>query len=133
MVIFGVVVAAIFASWSAIMHGAASGNRAAATAQRSRVALRKLEEALGATRSYVADVQYYTFNADNGSEPYLSFVSKAVAYVSSQWPVAWLRRSTSDVCGGAGAGLLEAVGIAPESGADGYGGGGAELSGGAGE
>jgi prepilin-type N-terminal cleavage/methylation domain-containing protein len=75
MVIFGMVVAAIFASWSAIVHGAASGNRAAATAQRSRVALRTIEDALGATRSYVADVQYYTFEADNGSEPYLSFVS----------------------------------------------------------
>jgi prepilin-type N-terminal cleavage/methylation domain-containing protein len=75
MFIFAMVVAAIFASWSAIVHGAASGNRAAATAQRSRVALSTLEEALGATRSFVADVQYYTFNADNGSEPYLSFVS----------------------------------------------------------
>lgn len=76
MFIFAMVVAAIFASWSAIAHGAASGNRAAATAQRSRVALRTLQDALSATRSYVADVEYYTFNADNGSEPYLSFVSK---------------------------------------------------------
>lgn len=76
MAIFGMVVAAIFASWQAIMRGSASGNYAAATAQRSRVALRTLEEALGSTRSFVADVQYYTFEADNGSEPYLSFVSK---------------------------------------------------------
>jgi prepilin-type N-terminal cleavage/methylation domain-containing protein len=75
MAIFGMVVVAIFASWSAIAHGAASGNRAAATAQRSRVALRTIEDALGASRSFVADVQYYTFEADNGSEPYLSFVS----------------------------------------------------------
>jgi len=76
MFIFAMVVAAIFASWSAIAHGAASGNRAAATAQRSRIALRTLQDALSATRSYVADVEYYTFDADNGSEPYLSFVSK---------------------------------------------------------
>jgi len=76
MVIFGMVVAAVFASWTAIANGAASGNRAAATAQRSRVALRTIEEALGATRSFVADGDYYTFDADNGSEPYLSFVSK---------------------------------------------------------
>ena len=34
-----------------------------------------MEEALGATRSFVADIQYYTFDAENGSEPYLSFVS----------------------------------------------------------
>jgi prepilin-type N-terminal cleavage/methylation domain-containing protein len=76
MVIFGMVVTAIFASWTAIVRGSASGNRAAATAQRSRVALRTLEEALGATRSFVADVEYYTFDAENGTEPYLSFVSR---------------------------------------------------------
>jgi type II secretory pathway pseudopilin PulG len=76
MVIFGMVVAAIFASWQAIVRGSASGNRAAATAQRSRIALRTIEEALGSTRSFVADVQYYTFEADNGTEPYLSFVSR---------------------------------------------------------
>ncbi len=76
MMIFGMVVTAIFASWSAIVHGSVSGNRAAATAQRSRVALRTIEDALASTRSFVADVQYYTFDADGGSEPYLSFVSK---------------------------------------------------------
>ena len=75
MVIFGMVVAAIFASWSAIARGAVSANRAAATAQRSRVALRTIEESLGATRSFLADIDYYTFDAENGSEPYLSFVS----------------------------------------------------------
>jgi len=76
MVIFGMIVAAIFATWSAVAHGSVAGNRAAATAQRSRIALRTMEDALGATRSYVADVQYYTFDAENGSEPYLSFVTK---------------------------------------------------------
>ena len=55
MAIFGMIVAAIFASWSAIAHGSVSGNRAAAEAQRARVALRTIEEALGATRSFVAD------------------------------------------------------------------------------
>ena len=76
MVIFGMVVAAIFATWSAIVRGSVSGNRAAATAQRSRVALRTIEEALGSTRSFLADVDYYTFEGENGSEPYLSFVSR---------------------------------------------------------
>jgi prepilin-type N-terminal cleavage/methylation domain-containing protein len=75
MMIFGMIVAAIFGTWSALAHGSQSGNRAAATAQRSRVALRTIEDALGATHSFVADVQYYTFDAENGSEPYLSFVS----------------------------------------------------------
>jgi hypothetical protein len=39
------------------------------------VALRTIEEALGSTRSFAADPQYYTFDAENGSEPYLSFVA----------------------------------------------------------
>jgi prepilin-type N-terminal cleavage/methylation domain-containing protein len=96
MFIFAMVVAAIFSSWSAIAHGAASGNRAAATAQRSRVALRTIEDALSATRSYVADVEYYTFNADNGSEPYLSFVSKLSPTFprSGRWPEFDVRRVT---------------------------------------
>jgi len=76
MVIFGMIIAAIFATWTALVRGSASGNRAAATAQRSRVALRTIEDALGSTRSFLADVDYYTFDAENGTEPYLSFVSK---------------------------------------------------------
>ncbi len=75
MAIFCMVVAAIFASWQAIMHGSASGNRAAVTAQRSRIALRQIQQALGSATAFVADVDYYTFEADNGTEPYLSFVS----------------------------------------------------------
>src|SRR5262245_21986026 len=61
MAIFMMVVAAIFASWQAIARGSISANRVAAEAQRSRVALRTIEEALGGTRSFVADIEYYTF------------------------------------------------------------------------
>lgn len=75
MVIFSMVVAAIFSTYVAVTKGAVAANRAAATAQRSRVALRMLEEALGATQSFTADSQYYTFDAENGTEPYLSFVA----------------------------------------------------------
>ena len=82
MVIFSMVVAAIFSTYFAVTNGAVAANRAAAAAQRSRVALRTLEEALGATQSFVADSQYYTFDVDNGTEPYLSFV----ASVSSSFP-----------------------------------------------
>jgi general secretion pathway protein J len=75
MVIFSMVVAAIFTTYLSVTKGAVAANRAAAAAQRSRVALRTLEEALGATRSFTADSMYYTFDADNGTEPYLSFVT----------------------------------------------------------
>jgi prepilin-type N-terminal cleavage/methylation domain-containing protein len=99
MVIFGMVVAAIFASWTAIVNGSASGNRAAATAQRSRVALRTIEEALGSTRSFLADVRYYTFDAENGSEPHLSFVSLLSPTFprSGRWPEFNVRRVTFSV------------------------------------
>ena len=76
MAIFCMVVAAIFASWQAITRGSISAKRAAANAQRSRVALREIQEALGSTRSFLADVDYYTFEAENGTEAYLSFVSR---------------------------------------------------------
>jgi len=76
MAIFCMVVAAIFAAWQAVSRGAASGNRAAVTAQRSRIALSTIQETLGSARSFVADIDYYTFEAENGNEPYLSFVSK---------------------------------------------------------
>jgi prepilin-type N-terminal cleavage/methylation domain-containing protein len=76
MAIFGMIVAAIFGAYTAILRGSVSGSRAAMTVQRSRVALRTIQEALGATRSFMADVQNYTFEAENGTEPYLSFVSR---------------------------------------------------------
>lgn len=82
MFIFGMVVATIFSTYTAVINGSVAANRAAAAAQRSRVALRTLEEALGAVRSFTADYQYYTFDAENGTEPYLSFV----ASVSDSFP-----------------------------------------------
>jgi general secretion pathway protein J len=99
MVIFGMIVAAIFATWSALVHGSVAGNRAAATAQRSRMAMRTLEDSLGSALSYVADVQYYTFDAENGSEPYLSFVSKLSPSFprSGRWPDSEVRRVTFSV------------------------------------
>ena len=75
LVIFSLVVAAIFETYMTVTNGAVAANRAAAAAQRSRVALRTLEEALGAARSFTGDYEYYTFDADNGTEPYLSFVT----------------------------------------------------------
>lgn len=76
MIIFLIVVTAIFSTYTAVTRGAMAANRAAIAAQRSRVALRTIEEALGAARSFVADSEYYTFDADNGTEPYLSFVAR---------------------------------------------------------
>jgi general secretion pathway protein J len=99
MIIFGMIVAAIFATWSALVHGSVAGNRATATAQRSRMAMRTIEDSLGSALSYVADVQYYTFDAENGSEPYLSFVSKLSPSFprGGRWPDSEVRRVTFSV------------------------------------
>jgi len=42
MAIFAMIVSAVFASYTAVTKGAVAGNRAAAEAQRSRVALRTM-------------------------------------------------------------------------------------------
>jgi general secretion pathway protein J len=99
MTIFGMIVVAIFSTWSALAHGSVAGNRAAAKVQRSRIALQWLEDSLGSARSFVADVQYYTFDAENGSEAYLSFVSKLPPSFprNGRWPGSDVRRVTFSV------------------------------------
>ena len=74
--LFGLIVAAIYSSWMAIVKGAKTGLAAAAIVQRSRMAVRTLENALTCTRSFAADLEYYSFLAENGSDASLSFVAR---------------------------------------------------------
>ena len=76
LAIFGLIVAAVYSSWMAVVRGAQVGRKAAADAQRSRIAVRTLEDSLTAVRSFAVDVQNYAFVAENGDDPYLSFVAK---------------------------------------------------------
>jgi len=76
MGIFGLVLVAIYASWTAILKASKTGLEAAAQAQRERVAIRTIEEALTSSRSFAADLQHYGFVAENGSEATLSFVAR---------------------------------------------------------
>lgn len=75
MAILGMVVAAIYATWRAILGATKASQTAAAEVQRSRVALRCLEESLTFTAMFVANAGYYWFDAENGSDAYLSFVA----------------------------------------------------------
>jgi type II secretion system protein J len=75
LAIFTMVVAAIYSSWLAIMRGSKAGIEAAAAVQRQRMAISTLQQALGATRSFAVDIQYYSFVAENGDDASLSFVS----------------------------------------------------------
>ena len=51
--LLGMVVAAVYSSWIAIIRGAKIGLNAAAEVQRSRIAVRTLEDALTSTRMLV--------------------------------------------------------------------------------
>ena len=74
--IFTLVLTAIYATWTAILRGSKVGLEAAAQAQRERMAIHLIEEALTASRSFASDLQHYGFVAENGNEPTLSFVAK---------------------------------------------------------
>ncbi len=77
MGIFGMIMLAIYSSWSAIMRGTRVGLTAAAEVQRTRVAIHALEEALGSAVMYADNATYYSFFADTaGKFAYLSFVAR---------------------------------------------------------
>ena len=74
--IFTMVVAAIYATWVAIMKSSIVSQDVAAQAQRQRIALRTIEDSLMAIQSYQASPQYYYFFLENGDEPVLSFAAR---------------------------------------------------------
>lgn len=76
MAIFGLLLAAIYASWTLIIRSAKIGLEASARIQRERIALRTIEESLGCVRSFEADRRHYGFVAENGEGGYLSFVAR---------------------------------------------------------
>ncbi|MFO1475020.1 MAG: prepilin-type N-terminal cleavage/methylation domain-containing protein [Verrucomicrobiota bacterium] len=76
LAILGLIVGAVYSSWMAVVRGAESGKRAAAEVQRTRMALRTLEDALNSTRSFAGSIEYYRFLAENGRNATLSFVAK---------------------------------------------------------
>ncbi len=73
--LLGLVVAAVYSSWIAVVRGAKIGLSAAAEVQRSRIAMRTMEDALTSTRMFAASGDYYGFEAENGNKAYLSFVA----------------------------------------------------------
>jgi type II secretion system protein J len=79
LAILGLIVAAVYSSWMAVVRGAQAGRRAAAAAQRSRIAVRTLELSLSCARAFASDITNYAFVAVNGDEPMLSFVAKLPA------------------------------------------------------
>ena len=74
--IFVAVMIAIYSSWSAILRGRKIGQEAAVEAQRSRVAVRALENSLMSLQMFLANIKYDYFSADtSGDFATLSFVA----------------------------------------------------------
>jgi len=73
--LLGVVVAAIYSSWTAILRASKAAQDASAAAQRERMAIQVMEDALNATCMFAANGRWYAFVAENGAEATLSFVA----------------------------------------------------------
>jgi prepilin-type N-terminal cleavage/methylation domain-containing protein len=76
MTIFTVIIVAVYSSWAAIVKGSRVGLKAAAEAQRSRIAMHTIEDALLTTQLYTENINYYNFIADT-SDPKFAWLSLA--------------------------------------------------------
>ncbi|MFN3410195.1 MAG: prepilin-type N-terminal cleavage/methylation domain-containing protein [Limisphaerales bacterium] len=74
--ILSLAIAAIYATWTAILRATKAARVAAEEAQRARIALRCLEESLTYAQMYVANINQYAFVAENGSDALLTFVTR---------------------------------------------------------
>ncbi len=84
MTIFAVVMIAIYSSWMAIVRGTESGKKAAQAAQRSRMAMQTIEDALLTTQLYMENIQYYSFVTDT-SDPKFAYLS-LTAHLPATFP-----------------------------------------------
>ena len=73
--IFMVVIYAIYTTWSAVIRGSKTGLDAAATAQRSRVAIGAIEDSLTCATMFSANLAYYSFVADSDTSGNYSTVT----------------------------------------------------------
>ena len=79
LAIFMMVIAAIYATWALVTRASQVGLSAAAQAQRQRVALHTIEDALMCLQSFQASPQYYPFHVPNDGDPSLYFTSRVPA------------------------------------------------------
>ncbi len=70
------VVGTIYSTWTSILKATRVGLDAAAAAQRERLSMEVLEEALAYTEMFVANANWYGFVAEGGDDARLSFVSR---------------------------------------------------------
>lgn len=76
IMVFSMVVAAIYATLMLILRASQIGRTAAERAQRERVTMRTIENSLMCVQSFQASQKYYAFIAEGGDAPLLSFASR---------------------------------------------------------
>lgn len=76
VVIFTMVIAAIYSVWATVIRSTVLAKDVAAQAQRERVTLRTIEDAIEGVQSFQASPRYYSFIVENGDSPTLSFTSR---------------------------------------------------------
>ncbi len=74
--LFMLVIMAVYSTWDLVMRATQVGQRAAARAQRERVAMRTIENSLMCIQSFQASQKYYFFEVVGGDAPLLSFASR---------------------------------------------------------
>ncbi len=76
IVLFSIVIAAICATLMLILRATQVGQAASARSQRQRVVMNTIENSLMCAQSFQASQQYYSFIAENGDSPVLSFAAR---------------------------------------------------------
>jgi len=106
ILIFSVIIAAIYSTWFLIIHSSAVGQRAAAESQRARVAIHTIEDSLISVQSFQASMKYYSFVVQSGDSPVLSYAAKVPMDFprNSRFNGLNLRRLTFTLEGGGDAG-----------------------------
>lgn len=79
--IFGMILLGIYATWSAIIQASKAGLSAAAQAQRARVSIKAIEDALTTAQMFSANGKYYWFLANTEEDRcgQISFVARLPA------------------------------------------------------
>jgi len=76
VMVFSLVIASIYATFTLVLKARVVGMDTAMQAQRQRVVLRSIGDALMGIESFQASQQYYWFKLKNGDDAYLSFVAR---------------------------------------------------------
>jgi hypothetical protein len=109
--IFSMVLIGIYSSWTAILRSTKVGLDTAAAVQRSRIAIRTIEDSLGSAECFAVHQQrrhpeYYGFVGKSGNDGYLSFVARLSKSFprSGKFGDADVRRVTFSIEGGSDSG-----------------------------